>query len=92
LYYFLPDLRLSLATRSTMNPLTEKTNEQFYLRIKDEDLIERKFRYHRHCYRNFIRTKAKPTEATATTNEKGDYDDVCKCVDEDIIYRDRCIV
>jgi len=34
--------------------IAEKTNEQLYLRIKDEDLIAREFRYHRHCYRNRV--------------------------------------
>ena len=79
-----PTKILTFAAQDSIKKAAELSNNDFFLKVKDEDLIAREFKYHRHCFRNFTRTNTTPTEEEPV-KPKGDYDAVRSCVDEDII-------
>lgn len=39
-------------THTTIKNISKERNPELHGRIKDEDLIAKKLRYHSHCYRN----------------------------------------
>ena len=66
-------------------------NESLYAEIKDLDLISKEFKVHSHCYREFTRKETDADEGKTLKYDKGNFDAVIACVEEDIIRLGRVV-
>jgi acetone carboxylase gamma subunit len=60
-------------------------NESLFAEIKDLNLISKEFKVHTHCYREFTRKETEADEGKALKYDKGNFDAVIACVEEDIV-------
>jgi len=78
------------AERNIKNAARQRDG-QLYLDIKDVDLISKEFKYHRHCYRNYIRVNENKNDQKNLVYEKGDFEAVISFVNIEIIENARVV-
>ena len=73
----------------TVKKLALERNQDLYYQIKEEDLIAKEFKYHRHCYKNF--TRKTPSESKTQIYEKRDFEPVRTMINEEVIKNCRIL-
>ena len=82
---------ITIATKQAEETLKKRAldrDQTLYFKIKEEDLIAKEFKYHRHCYQSFTRPSY---QARAEVYEKKDFEVVRSIIDKEVIGNGKLI-
>ena len=82
---------ITIATKQAEETLKKRAldrDQTLYFKIKEEDLIAKEFKYHRHCYQSFTRPSY---QARAEVYEKKDFEVVRSIIDKEVIENGKLI-
>ena len=87
----LPKKILTIEASNSITKAAEMTkDEELLLEIADVDLIAKEFKRHDKCYRDYTRVLY-VTKAKTPVNEKGNFEDVCRVIEDDVISSHKCV-
>ena len=74
--------------KTNIKNISKEGNPKLCVRIKDEDLLGKKYRYHSHCYRNFTRQW---TNEPKGVYDKGNFDTVSNFIMKELVEVGRIV-